>query len=116
MRFLADESVIAEVIFELRKLGHDVFAVIEQMKSAADPVVLNRAFADGRILITEDKDFGDLVVRQGLGVDGVVLLALRKMSPSSTTKRVIDAIIVDLDKLAGRFTVIEPGRTRSRPI
>ena len=83
MRFLADENVMAETIAALRQLGHDVLAVVEQMKSASDPVVLDSAIADGRILLTHDKDFGDLVVRQGISVDGVVLVALRKLSPSA---------------------------------
>jgi predicted nuclease of predicted toxin-antitoxin system len=61
MRFLADENVSRHVIERLRNAGHDVTAVAETRAGASDEEVLNAADADGRILITEDRDFGEMV-------------------------------------------------------
>jgi predicted nuclease of predicted toxin-antitoxin system len=116
MRFLADENVMREIIDELRGLGLDVTSASELMQGAPDPDVLKSAATAGRILITEDQDFGDLVVRQGLPADGIALLELHKMSPQATVRRAVDAIMATGTKLIGAFTVIEPGRIRSRPI
>ena len=98
MRFLADENVMREIIDELKALGHDVAAVSDFMRSAPDPDVLRAAGTEGRILITEDQDFGDLVVRQALPVDGVVLIELHRMSPQATTRRTVDAIVAALER------------------
>ena len=116
MRFLADENIMREIIAELRALGLDVESASELMQGAADPDVLKEAATAGRILITEDQDFGDLVVRQGLPADGIVLLELHRLSPAATTRRAVDAIMASGDKLVGAFTVIEPGRIRTRPV
>ena len=80
MRFLADENVSRLVADRLRDDGHDVAWIAEVSRGAADGVVLTKAEADSRILITEDRDFGELVIRQNLPVLGVLLLAV--ISPS----------------------------------
>lgn len=64
MRFLADENVSRLVIERLRDDGHDVISVAEMKPGAPDDDILNTADADGRILITEDRDFGEMVIRQ----------------------------------------------------
>lgn len=65
MRFIVDESTGAAVIEYLRSVGYDVFAVAEAMPQADDAVVLARAVSEERVLITNDKDFGELVFRSG---------------------------------------------------
>lgn len=61
MRFLADESCDFAVVKALREAGHDVAAVRDSSRGAADEVVINLAVRENRILLTEDKDFGQLV-------------------------------------------------------
>ena len=80
MRFLVDESTGAAVAEFLRGQGHDVVAVAEITPQAIDQDILQSALADQRIVITNDKDFGDLVFRSGLAHAGVVLLRLRDES------------------------------------
>jgi len=61
MNFLADESCAGPVIRALREAGHDVVAIAEVAKGATDEQVLERAVNEKRVLITEDRDFGELV-------------------------------------------------------
>lgn len=58
MRILANENVSGTVIHDLRQRGHDVLSVKESMRGASDDVILARAQADQRIVVTHDKDFG----------------------------------------------------------
>ena len=72
MRFLADENVSRLVIEQPRARGFDVMSVGETRSGAPDSDVLEAADAGGCILITEDRDFGQLVIRQRLVVGGMI--------------------------------------------
>jgi predicted nuclease of predicted toxin-antitoxin system len=61
VRFLADESCDFVVVRALRVGGHDVAAIAEMSPRATDEVVLELAIRESRILLTEDKDFGQLL-------------------------------------------------------
>jgi len=65
MRWLADECVSAGLVAHLRTLGHDVSYVAELAPSEPDVTVMARAQRDARLLLTEDKDFGELVFVAG---------------------------------------------------
>jgi len=66
MRVLVNENIAATVIQELRHRGHDVLSAKESMRGAPDDVILARAQAEKRLLITQDKDFGELARVSGL--------------------------------------------------
>lgn len=74
MRFLADECLDGRLIDRLRERGLDVATVRDACPGARDLEVLELARHEQRILLTEDKDFGELVLRAGLAACGVVLL------------------------------------------
>ena len=76
MQFIVDESTGAAVVEYLRGLGHNVLAVAETMPQADDSDILARAAGEGRILVTNDKGFGELVFRNGQVHSSVVLLRL----------------------------------------
>jgi predicted nuclease of predicted toxin-antitoxin system len=115
MRFVVDESTGAAVVEYLRAAGHDVLAVADVMPQADDHAILARAAGEGRVLVTNDKDFGELVFRSGHGHNGVVLLRLHDESPANRV-RVLEAILNQyLDRLPGHFTVATEGRVRIRP-
>jgi len=63
MKFLADECCDAALVRALRADGHNVLYVMESMRGATDEEILSRAFAEDRVVLTEDKDFGELVCR-----------------------------------------------------
>ena len=88
MRFLADENVSYHVVEQLRNAGFDVMATSLANPGASDSDVLATARRDGRILITEDRDFGELVVRQRLEIQGIVLLELDRLSNVAEADRV----------------------------
>src|SRR5687767_11049488 len=71
MRFLADESCDFAIVRALRAAGHDVLAVVDVSPRAADPNVIDLAVRDNRILLTEDKNFGQLVYSSGTPSAGV---------------------------------------------
>jgi len=81
MRFLADESCDFVVVRALRESGYDVLSVSEISARAEDSSVVELAVKDKRILLTEDKDFGQLVYAHGQKTGGVIfLLRLEKNS------------------------------------
>jgi len=92
MRFLADENVSRLVIERLRADGLDVISVGETRSGARDKEVLEAADAEGRILITEDRDFGELVIRQRLRVHGLILLELDRLSNATEADAVAEVI------------------------
>lgn len=74
MNFVADESCAWPVIRALREAGHDVVAIAEVAKGAKDEQVLERALNEKRVLITEDRDFGELVYARAQSSAGVILV------------------------------------------
>ena len=76
MRFLVDECTGPAVARWLRAQKHEVFSVYEEARGMDDDEVIAKAFAEDRILITNDKDFGEKVYREQRPHKGVVLLRL----------------------------------------
>lgn len=76
MRWLIDECVDVNLVVQLRESGHDVIYMSDAAPRATDAEVMSRANSENRLLLTEDKDFGDLVFRQARPVPGIVLLRI----------------------------------------
>ena len=114
MRFIADESVEIQIVHRLRVDGHDCLSVQEQSPGAPDEWVLGAANSENRILVTADKDFGELVYRLCQANAGVLLVRLAGMSNLLKADTVSDAILQHADELPGCFAVVEPGRIRIR--
>jgi len=114
VRFLANENFPGPVIRELRSGGHDVLSAKENMRGAVDRRLLEHARSDGRILLTFDKDFGELAVRSGLLKPcGVVLFRLRGASPAIDNARALAALASRGD-WAGHFAVVTDAAIRMR--
>ena len=116
MRWLADECVSAPLIHRLREHGHDVLYVAEASSGATDTAVLEFARAENRLLLTEDKDFGDLVFRSKMIAPGVVLLRLDSENGPTKWLRLAAAISEFSGRFEGRYIVVEARRIRSRPL
>jgi len=114
MRFLADESCDGAVVRAMREAGHDVTSVRDTMRGASDRSVLDAARSERRLLLTEDKDFGELVFARGAPALGVLLLRYPMAARSLVARRVIDFVAVRGAELDGCFVVIEASRTRVR--
>ena len=117
MNFLADESCAGHVIRALREAGHDVVAIAEVAKGATDEQVLERALNEKRVLITEDRDFGELVYARGRSSGGVILVRFHSRARLAKPTTVVEAVAKLGPRLLDSFTVIEAGRVRisSRP-
>jgi hypothetical protein len=74
-----------------------------------------RTASEACILITEDRDFGEMVVRQRLRVRGPMLLELDRLSNEKEADLVAEVVSIHADKLAGNLIVVEPARIRIRP-
>jgi predicted nuclease of predicted toxin-antitoxin system len=114
MVLFADESIEAEVIKVLREQWHTVHSIAEISPSLSDKDVLDFAVKADAVLLTNDKDFGDLVNHQGLSHRGIILLRLRKTSALEKAKVVSDVINLHENILGSAFTVITPTSVRIR--
>lgn len=112
MRFVADESCDFAVVRALRSAGHDIVAIAEVSPRIGDDEVLKLARDDGRILLTEDTDFGELIYAEGLRSCGVILLRFPASVRGPMASATLDAVNQIGAKLSSRFTVIQPGRVR----
>lgn len=116
MRLLADENISQLVVARLVQSGLDVARVADLVAAAPDEYVLRLAASDQRLLLTEDRDFGELVVRRRLPIPGVVLIELDQLSPEAAAARVASVLASLRERVAGHLVVIEPHRTRMRPL
>lgn len=112
MRFLADESCDFAVVRALRTAGHDVAAVAEVSPREEDDNVMQRALQEERIVVTEDKDFGQLVYANRQATGGVLFLRFPAKARTSISKTVVDIVRRRGDALKGKFAVVQPGRVR----
>ncbi len=112
MRFLVDESTGPFAARWLRGEGHDVFSVYEQARGMKDEFIIQKAFSENRILITNDKDFGEKVCREQYPHKGIVLLRLedeRAVVKIATLKRLLDQ---HMNQLADNYVVVTEKRVR----
>jgi predicted nuclease of predicted toxin-antitoxin system len=116
MRWLVDECVDAGLVGWLRRAGHDVFYAVEMASARSDSDLLILAQTGNRLLLTEDKDFGDLVFRRGGHVPGLVLSRIDPAMHVFKRQRLDAAIVQFGERMIGHYTIIEPGRFRSRPL
>ena len=98
----------------LRAEGHDVEWVGDWPYDPGDREILERAHADGRVLVTADNDFGELAVRQGIAHSGIIRLA---MTPVHLEAEVCLAVIAAFEQelIAGAIVTATPRRMRLRP-
>ena len=116
MKFLANENVAGDAVVALREKGHDVAWIRTDAPGSKDEDVLARAMAEQRILITFDKDFGDLAFRSHLPATcGIVLFRIPAPSSSVVANAVVAAIESRSD-WTGHFSVIEENRIRMRAL
>jgi len=112
MRFIVDECTGPAVARWLRQQQHDVFSVYEQARGMDDDDIVQKAFAENRIVVTNDKDFGDKVFRERWPHRGVILLRLedeRAPKKIAALKRLLERYA---DQLDDRFVVVTEAAVR----
>lgn len=114
MKYLADENVAARIVAWLRDRGDDVRYAAEERPGEIDSQWLAEAETEARLVVTSDKDFGELVFRDRLNSHGVVLLRLKDLGVDDRLARLGQCWSVVEANPAGCFIVITPQRVRVR--
>jgi len=97
-----------------RAAAFDVAAVIEHSPGASDDQVIALSVKEQRVLLTEDKDFGQLVFAANRECAGVIFVRFPASARGSLGARLVDTVRREQDRLVGAFVVIQPHRTRIR--
>ena len=116
MKVLADESVDKDIVFRLRDDGHAVEYVAEMSPGIMDEEVLLLTSDDNTLLVTADKDFGELIFRQGYVKRGIVLYRLAGLSSGEKADIVSKVIAEHGKELLQAFSVITDKAVRIRKI
>lgn len=114
MKLLADENIAAPLVRALREAGHDVAYVAELAPGITDDAVLSVARQQSRLLLTEDKDFGELVFRLKRHLPGVILLRLAMGGWQRQYDRIQELFANHSARLTGTYTVVDDRRIRFR--
>ncbi len=116
MRLFADENVARAIVLRLRDRGHDVLYASEVRPGTADADWLIQAEAEGRLILTSDKDFGELIFRDRLTSHGVILLRLGDMTLADRLARLEGVWPTVEAHPGGKFLVITPTKVRVRDL
>ncbi|QJD77841.1 DUF5615 family PIN-like protein [Spirosoma rhododendri] len=112
--FVADENFDYSIVKALREAGYFVLAIAESFPSIPDPQVLQIATDRKAILLTEDKDFGELVHRLRMPHCGILLVRLLKITSAEKSARVCEVIINYQHDLINSFAVLSNDQLRIR--
>lgn len=116
MEFLADENIEAPIVAELRTTGHDVLYVMEFGGSPSDDEVIDLANRQQRILLTNDKGFGEKVFCSKSILPGIILLRVHK-EDALLKAQVLSKVVQQFGhQLVGMFTVVTQKRVRMRRV
>jgi predicted nuclease of predicted toxin-antitoxin system len=114
VNFLADENIDRQIIDSLRQEGFIVKYIAEMDPGISDEIILELANKENALLLTADKDFGELVFRLKRLLTGIVLVRLAGLSPDKKAQIIVPLIKNHLQELVGSFVVITPAGIRIR--
>jgi len=116
MKLFIDENVSRLVVDRLRLDGHDLTLAQDVALGRPDRELLALALQLGAIILTEDTDFGELVMRERLPSAGVVLLRLRGLARPLQPDYIAQTLATHATALPGAFTAVTPANVRIRPL
>jgi predicted nuclease of predicted toxin-antitoxin system len=114
LKLLADESCDFAFVRALRQKGYDVKAIVEVMPGASDLKILELGFEEKRVLLTEDKDFGEWIFAQKSATSGVILFRYPIETRLQMSLAIVELVSEHGSELKNRYVVLEPGRARIR--
>jgi predicted nuclease of predicted toxin-antitoxin system len=114
-RLLADENIPKKALEALKQQGIDIVSVADFSTGLSDQDVIKTAIRENRIIVTFDKDFGELIVKRRLKPPGLILLRLTKISPTEVAGRIKDLIKRQI-VLDGNIVVVQDDRIRVAPM
>ena len=116
MTLVADENIDGPIVHRLRELGHAVVWIAEIDPAIKDPEVLKRAFSAKSLLLTKDKDFGDLVFRMRFDSTGVLLLRMQSFDLMTIAERIDILLRSTTADLTQKFSVMTDANIRIKPL
>jgi predicted nuclease of predicted toxin-antitoxin system len=118
VRIPVDECMVGAIVRRLREEGHDVLWMREAAPSTADEEVLRHSWRESRILLTQDRGFGELAVRLKRPARGILVVSsdLLVGDLNELAANVARLIARLGDRLEGTLTIMEAGRTRQRDL
>jgi predicted nuclease of predicted toxin-antitoxin system len=115
-KFLANENMPGDAVATARRAGVDITWVRDISPGISDDEVLALALSEGRVLVTFDKDFGEMAFEQGkTATPGVILLRPRLRSPDHVAQFTVSVLTQPVD-WGGHFCVAQEGRMRVVPL
>jgi len=114
--FLVDESCPRAVVDALAQAGHDVRYAADSDRRAADVDLVRFAQTENRVIVTEDFDFGELLVRNRLRAPGAIILYLPKSSPAERAARLLKVLAAGTFDFVGHVTIVTARQMRQRPL
>jgi len=114
LKFLVDVGVGEKVEDFLYKNGYDILSVRKLNPRISDSEIINIAAKDNRIIITMDKDFGELIYNSGLIHKGILLLRTENCSGDKKAKILSEILINYSSELEENFCVFSKDRLRIR--
>lgn len=112
MKFLVDECVGSSVAKWLQENGYDVVSIADESPGIIDDEVLYRAISENRILITSDKDFGELVFKKQRQHCGIVLMRLSNEHPLRKIEIIKQVLTNYHENLPGNYVVVTDAAVR----
>jgi len=116
VRILANENFPGEAVEALREQGHDVAWIRTDAPGSSDAQILEHAQRESRIIVTFDKDFGELAFRAGLPAQSGVILFRISAPSAARVARVAAAAMASRTDWAGHFAVVGDDRIRMTPL
>jgi len=113
-RFIADENVPKESVDLLKKNGIDIVSVTDFAFGISDEAILDLAYKNARIVITFDKDFGQLIFKQKRKTKGLILLRFTPQSPQHIAKRIQQVLATNI-KMENHVTTVKKDTIRVTP-
>jgi predicted nuclease of predicted toxin-antitoxin system len=116
VKLLVDECCDPRLVAALREAGHDVRYVLEIDPGASDEQLVALSIEQERVLVTEDKDFGELAIRHGKSLPGLILIRIAPENRRRKPARVLALLAKQGERLSGNYAVLDEIRVRVRPI
>ena len=117
MRFLANENFPSASVHQIRAAGHDIAAIAEDSPGAKDSMVLSRAAQEERIVLTFDRDYGELIFRhKSLSPLGVIYFRFDPLTPEEPAQFLLQLLSQNQVGVERKFTVVERGQIRQHPL
>lgn len=113
---LADENIEQRIIVKLREAGVEVFSVYDKARGISDEEVIKLSLNPQRIILTEDKDFGEWVFAHHVNTISVILLRYEWKDTLLIADKLVQLIRKNENDLFGKFTTLTTTKVRTRPV